>query len=183
MSDLWCEASGSVNLTWMNWAGQPLSGDNKPVSKNMPFTVGAINSTRVFDTNMLDYTGLDLSDTILRVDVFAAGVAPNGDKKGYTHTSFFHPVSLQKASIQDPGLEFTHIQGTNEFRVEATKAVAAWVWLDHPLGVQGYFADNGFWLAAGETRNVCFTVKQDWTGGRWMDDVVFRSIWNNTLTG
>jgi beta-mannosidase len=185
-SDLWSSVHGTVKLTWMDWAGKSLSGSNSPVSKTVPFTVGGVNSTRVMQTNMFqDYKGLDLNNTILRVEVNGKGVAPNDPhekEQTYSHTSFFHPQSLQNAKLRDPGLEVSHVHGTNKFHVTATKGVAAWVWLDYPLGVQGYFSDNGFWLTPGETRNIHFTVKQDWTDGKWDSAVTYRSIWNNTLT-
>ncbi|CAL5870672.1 uncharacterized protein PFLUO_LOCUS4912 [Penicillium psychrofluorescens] len=185
-SDLWSPVHGTVKLSWMDWTGKPLSGSNSPVSKTVPFTVGGVNSTRVMQTNMFqDYKGLDLNNTILRVEVNGKGVAPNDrheKEQTYKHTSFFHPQSLQNAKLQDPGLKVSHVHGTNEFDVTATKGVAAWVWLDYPLGVQGYFSDNGFWLTPGETRNIHFTVKQDWTDGKWVSAVTYRSIWNNTLT-
>jgi beta-mannosidase len=183
MSDLWSSVCGTAKLSWMDWSGKPLSGSNKPISQTIPFTVGAINSTRVFKTNLLnDYTDLDLSNSLLRVDISGDGVAPNeSQKKTYAHTSFFHPESLGKAKIQDPEIRVYHSAGVYNFRVEANGGVAAWVWLDHPLGVQGYFSDNGFWLAPWESKNVQFTVKNDWTNGEWADSVLIRSIWNNTL--
>ena len=186
-SDLWSPVHGTVKLTWMDWAGKSLAGSNSPVSKTVPFTVGGLNSTCAMRTNMLqDYKDLDLNDIVLRVEVNGKGLVPNDSyekEQTYMHTSFFHPQSLQNAKLQDPVLEVSHIPGTSEFRVTATKAVAAWVWLDYPLGVQGYFSDNGFWLTPGETRNIRFTVKQDWTNGNWASAVTCRSIWNNTLTG
>ena len=70
-----------------------------------------------------------------------------------------------------------------QFKVTATKAVAAWVWLDHPSTVRGYFSQNGFWLDKGESRIVDFIVWDDFTQtGAWVDDVAVRSIWNNTLS-
>jgi beta-mannosidase len=184
MSDLWSPFSGTAKLSWMDWNGKPLSGSRKPVSKTIPFTVGAINSTLVFKTNLRhDYLDLDLSNTLLRVNISDDGVTSNeSPKKTNAHTSFFHPESLAKAKIEDPELQVSRSAEGHNFRVEANGGVAAWVWLDHPLGVQGYFSDNGFWLTPGESKNVQFTVKMDWTNGEWAGGVLVRSIWNNTLT-
>lgn len=184
MSDLWSPVSGTAKLSWMDWSGKPFSGPNKPISETIPFTVGAINSTRIFKTTLPDdYIDLDLSNTLLRVVISGDGVAPNeSQKKTYTHTSFFHPESLGEAKIQDPELRISCSAKGHDFRVEANGGVAAWVWLDHPLGVQGYFSDNGFWLTPGENKSVHFTVKNDWTNGEWKEDVLVRSIWNNTMT-
>jgi beta-mannosidase len=189
-SDLWSPVRGEVKLSWMDWSGKSLSGPKYPQSHTLPFTVGAINSTRVFQTNMLeDYNNIDLSNVLLRIDVTSKGVQANdlhnAPSQTYTHTSFFHPESLQKSKLQDPGLHLVasgQYSGV-EFRVTATNGVAAWVWLDYPLGVQGYFSDNGFWLSKGESKTVQFTVKNDWTHGKWVEGVKARSIWDNTLTG
>jgi beta-mannosidase len=187
-SDLWTPTRGEVKLSWMDWSGKPLSGPNYPASRTLPSIVGAINSTQIFQTNMLnDYENIDLSDVLLQIDVSSKGVRPNdlnNTPKTYTHTSFFHAESLQKSKLQDPGLHLVTSRqesGSFEFKVTATKSVAAWVWLDYPLGVQGYFSDNGFWLSKGESKTIQFTVKNDWTHGKWIEGVKVRSIWNNTL--
>lgn len=191
MSDLWSTVNGTMKLSWMDWNGTAVSSpDNNtdPIS----FTIGPINSTLSYKatlpTSSSQQTNLtSLANLVLRVDILAHGQPPNSaTKHTYTHTSYFHPASLQDAKLQDPGLTLTtsgNGDGDNyEFTVTANTGVAAWVWLDHPLGVQGAFSDNGFWLTRGEKRTVQFVVKKDWTDGAWVDGVTVRSMWNNTLS-
>lgn len=177
-SDRWTRVQGTAELTWMDWGGNLIPEISTPGS--IEFSVGAVNSTLILQTNMLnEYDGLDLSDIILRIEIETEEL----DQETYSHTSFFHPEPLKAAALRDPGLQFTYDEDVNNFNVIATQGVAAWVWLDYPAGVQGHFSDNGFWLASGENKTVQFTVKQDWTNGEWWSDVTIRSIWNNTLVG
>lgn len=66
------------------------------------------------------------------------------------------------------------------FTVTATTAVAAWVWLDcASSAVRGYWSENGFWLNRGESKVVTFTVWSDTSGGKWVESVGVRSVWDN----
>ncbi|OKL55987.1 hypothetical protein UA08_08773 [Talaromyces atroroseus] len=194
MSDLWSVVTGNLQLSWTHWNGSTamsVLGKNK-TNFSIPFTIEAINSTLVYQTNihsdLASYNETDdiIRDLVLRVDLSARGT-PNSDRSSspqqipYSHTSYFHPATLQDANLQDPALTlaYKYKPGHREphhFIVTATRAVAAWVWLDHPLGVGGYFSDNGFWLMSGEQRIVTFTVKNDWTWGLWTGDVVIRTL-------
>ncbi|KAI9751876.1 MAG: MAPK protein hog1 [Chaenotheca gracillima] len=187
VSDLWQSTSGTVEFNWYDWSGKPLQGVNSSTQHSTaPVTVGALNSTRVLQTNLTMLSDVDLTNAVLQVSVSTNGTAPNSPNNAtqvYNHTSYFSPVALSKAKLQDPGLTLSYDKATTSFTVEATSAVAAWVWLDYPDGVQGWFDDNGFWLTPGEKRTVSFTVKNDWTDGSWAQDVTVGSLWNNTQTG
>lgn len=194
MSDLWSTVNGTMKLSWMDWNGTAVSGPSADNTTDpISFTIGPINSTLPYSatlpTNSSGQTNTtDLANLVLRVDISAVGQPPNSAAQHtYTHTSYFHPASLQDAKLQDPGLtlESSGDDGGDdyEFTVTANTGIAAWVWLDHPLGVQGAFSDNGFWLTRGETKKVQFAVKNDWTEGMWVNGVTIRSIWNNTLSG
>jgi beta-mannosidase len=192
ISDLWSTVNGTMNLSWMNWDGTAVSGPSGDNSTDpISFTIGPINSTLSYTatlptTSSGQTTTTDPANLVLKVDISAVGQSPNSDEQHtYIHTSYFHPASLQDAKLQDPGLTLASSggDGNYKFTVTASTGVAAWVWLDHPLGVQGAFSDNGFWLTRGETKTVQFAVKNDWTEGAWVDGVTVRSIWNNTLSG
>ncbi|KAL7784308.1 glycoside hydrolase family 2 protein [Trichoderma ceciliae] len=183
ISDLWEKVSGTVSFQWIDWEGNALDVD-PPVHVNpahdgsykVDFDVQPINATR-----LVTYPALSTffacknptSNALLSISVKAGG---------YTHSTFFHPQSLRLSSIADPGLQMTKlgIRGnTAQFKITATKGVAAWVWLDYPTTVRGYFDQNGFWLNKGESRTITFTVWDDWSKGAWVKDVVLRSIHDN----
>ena len=190
VSDLWDMTSGEVTLKWMDWQGKALditppaavdSSNGQPL--NVPFDIMPINATCVVrypKLSSLFSNSTPASNALLSLSVKAGS---------HTHSSYFHPESLAGSAIQDPGLTLTVSSGSGgywdvtQFKVTATKAVAAWVWLDHPSTVRGYFSQNGFWLDKGESRIVDFIVWDDFTQtGAWVDDVAVRSIWNNTLS-
>jgi len=66
--------------------------------------------------------------------------------------------------------------------VEATKGVAAWVWLDYPSGLVGYFGENGFWLVPGMKKEVGFVVKSGGEDEDWREKVTVESLWNMTVS-
>ncbi|KAM0453152.1 hypothetical protein ACHAPV_009108 [Trichoderma viride] len=182
VSDLWQKVSGTASFKWVDWQGNALDVD-PPVhvnpahdgSFNVKFDVQPINATR-----LVTYPALSTffacknptSNALLSISVEAGG---------YTHSTFFHPQSLRLNSIADPGLVMTKSLHGNkaQFKITATKGVAAWVWLDYPTTVRGYFDQNGFWLNKGESRTVTFSVWDDWSKGAWINDVVLRSIYDN----
>ncbi|PTB36166.1 glycoside hydrolase family 2 protein [Trichoderma asperellum CBS 433.97] len=182
VSDLWQRVSGTASFKWVDWQGNALDVD-PPVhvnpahdgSFNVNFNVQPINATR-----LVTYPALSTffacknptSNTLLSISVEAGG---------YTHSAFFHPQSLRLSSIADPGLVMAKLIRGNraQFKITATKGVAAWVWLDYPTTVRGYFDQNGFWLNKGESRTVTFSVWDDWSNGDWINDVVLRSIYDN----
>jgi beta-mannosidase len=179
-SDLWDAIEGTATFEWYDWTGLQLSV-NTTSSQN--FTLGAINSTQVLQT----FTAEALRDqdprkSVLKMSVTANGNLPNSDvTRTFRHTSWFHPSALKDAMLVDPGLELKHSDSTHNFTVRATTGVAAWVWLEHGPGVLGNFGSNAFWLGRNESREVSFKVKNDTTGGKWVDEVTVQSLWNQTL--
>lgn len=188
MSDLWDEVRGTVNVTWYDWAGH----EKKHLGGlyQHPFRVGAINATRVYSENMPSNAlvaadsdlGLDTHDLVVRVSITASGHVPDSVAGSiFHHETWMAASRLSAAKLQDPGLVLTYDGTQHIFTVEATKAIASWVWLDYPSGAVVEFEDNGFWLAKGEKRTIGFKVKRNDTSGRWLRGVTVQSLWNNTL--
>ncbi|KAK8172258.1 putative beta-mannosidase A [Phyllosticta citrichinensis] len=179
-SDLWSDVSGTANFAWYDWSGKKLDIDT-PASAE--FSVGAINTTLVLKANTNDIlNGFDPENVILVANASAEGKLPNSDQQQmFTHENWFHPTSLAKAKLVDPGLELSYSADTQKFTVTATKGVAAWVWLDYPEGAVLYFDQNAFLLLPGQSKVVGYTVKSDTTGGGWVDGVTVRSLWDNNV--
>lgn len=177
-SDLWSEVSGSATFTWYSYNGSKLA-----TPATVPFTVGALNTTKVFqaDTNTIPY---DLKDAVLKMNITATGTLPNSNKtEVFKHEFYFHALDLSKANLQDPGLTLEYDAKTGNFTIEATKAVAAWVWLDIPAGTLANFDENAFWLVPSDgKREIGVTMKNNTSGGKWVDGVTVRSLWDNTQT-
>jgi beta-mannosidase len=168
VSDLWTTVNGTSTINWYDWSGKKLNSSNTAIN------VGPINATRAFDLNVRE-SGLNLSNAIARIQVEAMSAG-----KKFTHESWFHALALKDQEIMDPNLTMQYNKSARSFTATAHNGVAAYVWLDHPAGVNGNFDDNGFWLLPGEPKIVGFKVKNDETSGRWMNDVTIRSLWNNT---
>lgn len=181
ISDLWSPLYASVNLTWVDWKGQALD-ISQSISQGVD--VGAINATKVISFNTTEiFSGQDKTTILLRMDVLARGNLPNSDKAQiFRHTNWYHATPLAVAKLSDPGLEFNYNEATKKFSVKATTAVAAWVWLDYPAGAVLNFEANGFWLLPGQERQIGYTLKSDTTNGKWIEDVLVRSIWDNKVT-
>lgn len=179
-SDLWDSVSGKAEFQWYDWEGEKLSisGDG-----DVPLTIGAINSTKVFQMNTTEaLKAYDEDNAILRMQVSTTGKMPNSDVvQTFKHENWFHPRALKYAKLVDPGLELSYDSASKNFSITATKGMAAWVWLDYPSGAVVHFDSNGFWLAKDETRMVGYTVQKDETYGTWVDGVTVESMWNQTL--
>jgi beta-mannosidase len=181
-SDLWSEAQGTASLAWYDYNGTILAPPT-----NVPFTVGALNTTRVLqiDSNSLPY---DLASSLLKLNITATGSLPNtntntntNEIKTFTHSFIFASNTLNTVHLCDPGLVLSYSNETVNFTVQATKAVAAWVWLDLPAGVLGNFDSNAFWLLPSDgAKEVGFTLKDDGGKSGWQGKVTVRSLWNNT---
>ncbi len=106
----------------------------------MDFTVAGLNTTQVLQTN----TKMNITAT--------TGVLPNmNTSRVFKHELVFHSWQLQDVKMQDPGLLLGYDNSTGNFTVEATKAVATWVWL---------------WLLPRDgTRDVGVKVKSDQSSG------------------
>jgi beta-mannosidase len=181
-SDLWEPVSGSARFEWYDWSGNKLNVST-PSAAN--FTVGAINSTQVLQASQTSLLG-DLHDprnALLKMNVDASGSLPNtvNSTRTFRHEAWLHASALRDAALVDPGLELEYSDRTRNFTVRATKGVAAWVWLEHGPGVLGNFGENAFWLGRGDEKEVVFRVKEDTTGGKWVQDVTVQSMWNMTL--
>ncbi|KAI0014523.1 glycoside hydrolase family 2 protein [Xylariomycetidae sp. FL0641] len=180
-SDLWEPVSGTATFTWYDWSGNQLSVNT---SQSVDFTVGAINSTRVLQTftsdSLADY---ELTDVVMRMEVEAQGPLPNAKPLANTtfhHSNWFHPTALRDAQLVDPGLALTYDDSSEKYSVTATDGVAAWVWLDYGEGAVVSFDSNAFWLAAGETREVGYTVRSEGneTDNSWRDGVSVGSLYS-----
>lgn len=179
-SDLWHPASGTVTLDWYDWSGNGLDVGNASSSVN--FTVGAINSTQVLQTNTSEILQ-DPTNAVLRMRLQADGQLPNSnDSVAFEHENWFHASPLNTAQLRDPGLELSYSNETSTFNVTATTGVSAWTWLDYPAGAVVTFDDNAFWLAKGETKKIGYRVKSDSTNGGWIDGVTVMGMWNQTLS-
>jgi beta-mannosidase len=176
-SDLWSEACGSATFAWYSYNGSMLSSPS-----TVPFTVGAINTTQVFagNTSTLPF---DLKDAVMKMNITATGSLPNtNETKTFKHESYFHDIRLSEVSLVDPGLTLSYSKQSGNFTVEASKGVAAWVWLDVPAGTLGNFEENAFWLLPSDgPRVVGFRLKNDTSEGKWIEGVTVRSLWDNTL--
>lgn len=179
-SDLWSPATGSANFTWYDWSGNRL---NISAPTFALVTVGALNTTRVLQTNTYDVlSGYDPANVILVMDVSVKGQMPNSNTtQTFTHTNWFHTAPLSQARLVDPGLSVSYSKETSKFTVKASKGIAAWVWLDYPAGAVLNFDSNTFWLLPGQEKEVGFIVKNDTTGGKWVNGVTVRSLWDNMV--
>lgn len=172
-SDLWGTIQGTAELAWYDWSGNSL-GDGAQ-NRSASVEVGPINSTSVwaFSTKDVPFP-LDNAVAILSVAAVHNGTS-------YTHTNIFYPVPISSPAVQqnlrDPKLRLTH---TGKTFVVESEAVAAWVWLDHPAAVRGYFTDNGFWMLPGK-KEVNFVLQEDSTEGAWETNVTVSSLWDLTL--
>lgn len=176
-SDLWSSASGTAEFTWYDWSGNVL---NISTPTSADFEVGAINTTRVLQTNLNDILGsYDPLDVVLRTKTTVQGQLPNNDAtQTFSHENWFHAAPLSHAHLVDPGLQLT--VNDDSISVEATTGVAAWVWLDYPAGALVQFEENGFWMKMGETREVGYKVVSDTTGGAWANNITVESLWDMT---
>ncbi len=175
-SDLWSEARGIPSMAWYDYNGTLLFGPT-----NTFFTVGALNTTQTLQTsiNSLPY---DLTTSIMKLNITATGSRPNANEtKEFKHESIFAATDLNTVKLQDPSLVLSYNDETGNFTVQATKAVAAGVWLDLPAGLLGNFDSNGFLLLPTDgVRGVGLTLKDDGGEGQWMKGVMVRSLWDNT---
>ncbi|KAJ5506460.1 Glycoside hydrolase superfamily [Penicillium expansum] len=181
-SDLWETVRGTVNLTWTDLSGKPIPGNaGTPLTKQ--FSVGALNTTSIYGTNIAKLSLSDTKDAVLVIDLTAQGRLPNTESKSLTtltHRNQFTPVFPKDLALKDPGLKLSHDAHTGTFTVEARSAVSLYTWLDYPAGVVGYFEDNSFSLLPGEKRTLRFVVQKDETKGKWVDGVTVRSLWDQT---
>ncbi|KAH8809318.1 glycoside hydrolase family 2 protein [Xylogone sp. PMI_703] len=182
-SDLWESVSGTVNMTWLNLAGEPIA-NNAGMPSSAHFTVGAINTTLVHRTDVnTDLTLPDPEDALLLLSVSATGHTPNSAKsQTFTHKNHFTPAFMNKAKLRNPELHLSYNSHTEKFTVQSASkgGVSFYTWLTLPSGAAGHFDDNAFILLPGEKKEVGFTLASDSTGGNWVNDVTVESIWDQT---
>jgi beta-mannosidase len=181
-SDLWQPASGHASFTWYDWRGKKLNISTIP---SVPINVGAINTTIALHINVTEVLGgVDLNNTVLYMETSLRGNLPNSKTtQEFHHQNWFHPAYLSQANLADPGLKLTHLPDSKKFRVEATNAIAPWVWLDYPAGALVHFERNGFWLRPGEALDIGYVEypEVDKTNGTWVQKVTAQSIWDLKL--
>jgi beta-mannosidase len=176
VSDLWDAVKGVANVTWYDWSGKILASQRYTVG------IGPINATRLFQINVRDLK-LDLSNAVAKLEIEAQSPTVGSSScegSSYTHETWFHAVPLKDQAMMDPRLTLEYNHTTTKFAVTANRAVAAWIWLDHPAGVVVNFEENGFWLLPGQKKDIGFKVKQNSTNGKWVGGVTVRSLWDNT---
>lgn len=181
-SDLWETAQGNVSFTWMDLSGN-LIQDNAGTPRTKSFSVGAINTTRIYEKNIANLVLPSPNNAVLIMNITAQGRLPNQESKSLTtfiHRNHFTSVSPKDLELKDPQLQLSYDANANTFTVEARSAVSLYTWLDYPAGVVGYFEDNSFSLVPGEKRTVRFIVQKDDTGGNWTNAVTVRSLWDQT---
>jgi beta-mannosidase len=176
-SDLWSPTNGTATIEWYTWSGEKL---NISTPKSINFEIGAINSTRILQTNTKSIlSSYNPKDVVLHVSLTATGYVPNDSTlQKFTHEQFLAPVPLSQARLVDPGLEVSYGKENETWIVEATKGVAAWVWFDYPSGLVGYFGNNGFWLVPGVKKEVSFVVKSGGKDEGWREKVMVESLWD-----
>lgn len=181
-SDLWVTANGTFDASWYFYNGSQIQGLRGLQGQQV--TVGALNSTRVYDTNLSQELGsINFAHVVMRMNVTVTGRLPNQNQTTtFAHTNWFHASPLSQAHLVDPGLTTSHDSSTRSFTVTATRGVSAWTWLDYPAGAVVVFSENGFWLGKGESKRLTYNVSRDSTGGHWLDSVTVQSLWNNTLS-
>lgn len=184
-SDLWESVSGTVNLTWLDLKGTPLP-NNAGTPSSATFTVGVLNTTNIYSTNVRNLSLSDPRDSILILSVEASGHTPNSPSnsstKTFTHQNHFTPVFPNELKLVDPGLSVTRKLNSTAFTVEAKSGVSLCTWLDYPPGTVGYFDENSFVLLPGQKKEVGFAVLEDTTNGGWADNVMVSSLWDQTTS-
>lgn len=178
-SDLWGVSRGTAQLRWYSFSGQLLSN----VSKE--FVVGPLNSTRLLRSSGLSAIvphGHPPNDAWLHLTL------QTNDGK-HTNEQFFHPVNLKDCLLR-PTKVLSRPMGHNQISLQvAHGGVAAWVNVEHPPGIRGYFRDmktnqasNAIFLRPGETRHLEFILRSydhyDLT--RNLESrMVVRTMWDN----
>ncbi|KAL4743940.1 glycoside hydrolase superfamily [Aspergillus similis] len=179
-ADLWESASGIVNLKWLNLSGEQIT-DNAGTPTAIPFTVGAINTTKIYSTNIHDLNLPDTRNSILTLSLSSQANLPNAaGKTSLTHENYFTPSFPKDLELVDPGLELSYDAQSGVFTVEAKSGVSLYTWLDYPAGLVGYFTGNAFLLVLGQKKEVRFVVQDgpEDGGWDWQSEVTVRSLWD-----
>lgn len=178
-SDLWHGVDGTVRLTWYDFAGRQLS------SVSQKFSVGSLTSTlinRFYGLSSMVPEGHSPRDAWLHLTLQTSDVA-------YTNEQFFHPVPLRDCYLRPSQISIRPIDQNQISLTVSQGGVAAWVNVEHPTGVRGYFKDmatqepsNAIFLRPNETRNLEFVLKgyDHYDHTRNLESrMVARTIWDN----
>ncbi|KAL4908767.1 hypothetical protein BDW74DRAFT_173998 [Aspergillus multicolor] len=179
-SDLWEYASGTVNLRWSTLAGEEIT-DNAGTPTTLEFTVGALNTTRIYSTNIDDLNLADSENSILTLSLASEAHLPNADETTtLTHENYFTPTFPKDLVLVDPQVELSYDAETGTFTVEAKSGVSLYTWLDYPAGLVGYFTENAFLLVPGQKKEIQFLVQDGPEDGAWawQEEVTVRSLWD-----
>jgi beta-mannosidase len=182
-SDLWESTTGIVTLNWLTLSGDAIA-NNAGTPTTLAFNVGAINTTRVYSTDIQDLKIPNLKNSILLLFVSTQGHRPNSQEATtFTHENYFTPVFPKDQAIVDPGLELSYNNETGIFTVEAKSGVSLYTWLDYPAGLVGYFEENAFVLVPGQRKQIKFVTQLDSEDGEWQKKVTVRSLWDQKVRG
>ncbi|PKY03061.1 beta-mannosidase mndA [Aspergillus campestris IBT 28561] len=177
-SDLWEAATGTVELKWLDLSGRRLASDVGTPS-SISFTVGALNTTKIYSTNIKDLSLPDQKNSILLLSLNGKGQLPNSeDIVSLDHSNHFTPVFPKDLALVDPKVKVSFDAKTKTFTVEAQSGISLYTWLTHPEGVVGYFEENSFVLIPGQKKTVGFVVQEDRTDGKWAQEVTVQSLWD-----
>lgn len=190
VSDLWTEVKGRVEMGWVDWAGNALSGVMAGSGGGGEFVVGALNSTVLASVNISALTAhangtaaFNASNALLVASITAMGTPVNERAtRAYRHTAYFTPTPLANAALVDPGLSVEYDRAADQFVVTASKGMSIWTWLQLSLdddAVVANFEDNAFLLRRGEQRRVGYKVLSGNSEG-WQGRVTVRSTWDFT---
>ncbi|PLN77271.1 beta-mannosidase mndA [Aspergillus taichungensis] len=177
-SDLWKTATGTVNLNWLDLSGRSLAS-NADTPSSVSFTVGALNTTKIYSTNIKDLSLSDVKNSILLLSLNGKGQLPNSENTvSFSHFNHFTPVFPKELALVDPKVKVSFNVDAKKFTVEAQAGISLYTWLTHPEGVVGYFEENAFVLIPGQKKTVGFVVQEDRTGGKWTQGVTVQSLWD-----
>ncbi|KAH9819236.1 family 2 glycoside hydrolase [Melampsora americana] len=178
-SDLWYPVTGNAQWTWYDFSGKQLA------SANQTFSIGPINSTHLFRAVGLEDMvpgSTSPNDAWLHLQLTSFSQESN---QSFYNEQFFHPVPLKDAALRASHVTVS-VTGKNRFNITGHGAVAAWVNVEPPPGVTGYFTDsktrqpsNCFFLRPDEVRVLDFVVYEDNTNGEFSNNLRVRTLWDN----
>lgn len=192
VSDLWTEVSGTVTLSWLDWAGDLLNipiADDVTGSATAQYTVGPLNSTLLATIDIAQAFGSganDAANAVFVANLTATGTPANTNvTKTFSHTNYWTPTPLASATLTDPGLQIEYDVQDDYFTIIAETGNSMWTWIsldpsDSPTTI-AIFEENGFYLRKGESKTVTCSVLGDSVSDGWQKRVTVESIWNNTL--
>ncbi|KAI5305698.1 hypothetical protein KEM56_003606 [Ascosphaera pollenicola] len=180
ISDLWESVSGNVSLRWYDLRGRDLAG-NAGLPTSVKFNVGPLNATDIVSTNMDELRLVDKKNSLLIMTLEAECRRPNSNITTILrHENYFLPAYPSDAKFIDPKISWHYDKQSGKFKIQATKGVAMYTWIDHPRGTIGHFSENNFILLPHQPKEVEFHMMEDKTDGHWVDGVSIQSIWDQS---